>query len=106
MGISVTAEIFHRTMADILAGVQGDAVYIDDILVYGSTLAEHNSRFRQVLRKGQDAGLTLSKQKSVFCKSRVDFLGHELSSEGVRPKSDKLVAVERMLESKDKKEAE
>ena len=106
MGISVAPEIFHRTMADILAGVPGVAVYIDDILVYGSTLVEHNSRLRQVLRKCQEAGLTLSKQKSVFCKSRVDFLGHELTNEGIRPKSDKLVAVERMLEPKDKREAE
>ena len=42
----------------------------------------------------------------MFCNSRVDFLGYELTNEGISRKSDKLVAVERMLEPKDKKEAE
>ena len=66
MGISVAPEIFHRTVAGILAGVQGVAVYIDEILVYGSTLVKHDSRLRQVLRKCEDAGLSLSKQKVCF----------------------------------------
>ena len=41
-GIKSAPEIFHRAMESIIEGLEGTRVYIDDLIVWGSTLAQHN----------------------------------------------------------------
>ena len=70
-GITSAPEHFQRRMSQILAGMEGAVCLIDDILVYGSTKAEHDHRLLAVLKKIEEAGLTLNKDKcrfSVTCK--------------------------------------
>ena len=48
-GIACAPEIFQRVVADILQGLPGVIVYIDDILVFGRTVEEHSKRLDAVL---------------------------------------------------------
>ena len=56
-GISLAPSIFQRTMETLLAGSPGVAVFIDDILVTGSSTEEHLSNLDKVLSKLASAGL-------------------------------------------------
>ena len=106
MGIKTAPEIFHSIVSNLFMNIPGVYTYIDDILVVGSTMEEHNGRLQQVLDKCVSSGLTLSPEKSVVAKSKLTFLGHELSSEGIRPAHDKLEAMKNMTCPQDKKEAQ
>lgn len=49
-GIVSASEIFHRAMENIIEGL-GVRAYIDVIIIWGSSLQEHNSRLTRVLQK-------------------------------------------------------
>jgi hypothetical protein len=69
---------------------------VDDVLVYGATLAEHDERLRLVLKRLVAAGFAISDTKCAFRKSAVVFLGHVLSGEAIRPDPEKVKALQEM----------
>ncbi|KAK2719404.1 hypothetical protein QYM36_005030 [Artemia franciscana] len=48
-GIISAQDVFQRRMEEALEGLDGFAVIIDDLLVFGSTLEEHNKQLVAVL---------------------------------------------------------
>ena len=48
-GILSAPEVFQNHMDDILTGLPGVLCHVDDILVFGATLSEHDDRLRAVL---------------------------------------------------------
>ena len=58
-GISSAPEVFQRQMSDILSDLPGVLCHIDDIVVFGSTPEEHDSRLIAVLERLKAAGVTL-----------------------------------------------
>lgn len=52
---------FQRLMNNVLSGLQGIKcfVYIDDIIVYGKTLADHNEKLVEIFNRLSQAGLKL-----------------------------------------------
>ncbi|KAI2667094.1 hypothetical protein H4Q32_031059 [Labeo rohita] len=49
-GVSTAVSIFQRFMDTLLAGIPGVQPYLDDILISGKTVEEHNARLRAVLK--------------------------------------------------------
>ena len=56
-------------MSDLLSGLDGVVCMIDDILVHGSTVEEHDDRLTKVLQRLEEAGLTLNREKCQFSQS-------------------------------------
>ena len=83
-GLNSAASTFQRTMELALQGLQC-LIYIDDIVVYGKNFEEHISRVEEVLNRMRKAGLKLKPDKSNMFQTSVVFLGHVVSSEGVKP---------------------
>lgn len=92
-GISSAPEIFQRTMTSILEGLEGVVCHMDDILIHGPTQESHDSRVREVLRRLQEAGLTLN-DKCEFSKRQIKFLGHIISEKGIEADPGKTKAVQ------------
>lgn len=63
--------------------------HTDDILVYGKDQTDHDTRLHQVLMRRSKEGLTLNKEKCEFTKSKLMFLGHSISTDGVKPDPSK-----------------
>ena len=93
-GISSAPGLFQRVMETILQGLPGVVVFLDDILIVGSTKTEHDARLRMVLSRLQSAGLRLRADKCAICKTQVVFLGHLLSANGIQPLADKVEAIQ------------
>ncbi len=51
-------------------------VYIDDILIFLDSVSDHVIHIRKVLEAIQRSGLRLRKDKCVWGKRQVEFLGH------------------------------
>ena len=51
----------------------------------GVTRKEHDERLRGVLSRLKSTGVTLNPSKCLFAQKQVRFLGHLVSSEGIKP---------------------
>ena len=69
------------------------ACYMDDILVFSRTAAEHQAHVRMVLETLQHHRLFAKASKCEFCRSSVAFLGHVISAAGVAVDPRKTSAV-------------
>ncbi|KAA0046181.1 pol protein [Cucumis melo var. makuwa] len=58
-------------------------VFIDDILIYSKTEAEHEEHLRMVLQTLRDNKLYAKFSKCEFWLKQVSFLGHVVSKAGV-----------------------
>lgn len=95
-GINCAPEIFHRIMTETFGLLPGVIVYADDVLVYGSTINEHNINLQRVLQKAQEVNLKFNKSKCVFGTTTIKYLGHIYSKNGVSPDPEKVKAVKEM----------
>ena len=92
-GISSAPEHFQKRMSKILSGLNGVLCLMDDVLVFGSSKNEHNSRLSAALKRIQEAGVTLNADKCEFGKTQLKFLGHTVDQDGVRADPDKTSAI-------------
>jgi len=55
---------------------------------------EHIIHLREIFKKFRKYGLFVKMSKCEFGMDRMDFLGHEVSSEGLRPNANKIKAIQ------------
>lgn len=79
---------FQRLMECVLRGLtwQIALIYLDDVLVYSSTFEEHLQHLRLVFDRFREAGLKLKPSKCHFGQTKVNYLGHVITPEGLQPK--------------------
>ena len=103
-GISSAPEVFQRIMHQMFDRIDGCAIIMDDILVWGATEEEHDERIVRVLNRAREINLKLKKEKTkIKCKT-VDYMGHKITSEGLKPDPEKVKAILQMPTPKDKKD--
>jgi len=68
-------------------------VFLDDILVYSSSLADHLCHLRQVLTQLRHHQFYLKTSKCSFAQPHIDYLGHIISQEGVSTDPSKTAAM-------------
>lgn len=68
-------------------------VNLDDLIVFGKSLIEHEERLLKALDRLEEAGLKISLDKCQFCQPKVKYLGHIVSADGVSPDPEKIEAV-------------
>ena len=95
-GVSCAPELFQKRMAMILEGLQGVVCQIDDVLVFGATRKEHDNRLLTVMERLESAGVTLNLEKCEFSKDMIQFLGHQVSKEGIQVDPKKIAAIVKM----------
>ncbi|XP_014667918.1 PREDICTED: uncharacterized protein K02A2.6-like [Priapulus caudatus] len=92
-GISSAPAIFQRVIENLLAGIPRTAVYLDDILVSGASKEEHQANLKEVLRRLTEAGLRLKKNKCCFGMTSVQYLGHQVSKDGLATLDNRVIAI-------------
>ncbi|KAG2190968.1 hypothetical protein INT47_007113 [Mucor saturninus] len=97
-GLTSAPSTFQRTMSMILGEYIGDFVYvfIDDVIIFSKTLAEHEVHLSLVFEACKKANLKLKRSKCFFAQPSVEYLGHVVSGSGLSPCSrnvEKLLAL-------------
>ena len=69
-------------------------VYLDDICIYSKTLDDHADHLRQVLQRLREHKLYAKASKCAFFQTKIEFLGHTVSTEGIGPEKSKIDAVQ------------
>jgi len=68
-------------------------IYLDDLLIYSDTLAEHKRHVRLVLERLRQAELCLKPSKCEFHMQEISFLEFVVGSQGVKMDSSKVAAI-------------
>ena len=89
-GISASPAIFQRTMEKVLEGLPGVTCFLDDVLVAGATESETLERLDETLKRLKKWKLVLKRKKCEFMMTSVQYLGVELSGNGVRTVKEKV----------------
>ncbi|KAL7831377.1 hypothetical protein SRHO_G00308800 [Serrasalmus rhombeus] len=86
---------FQRLMERLFGDQQCQSLllYLDDIVIFSSTVAQHLERLDLVLGRLQREGLKAKLEKCSFFKQEVSYLGHVISSQGVATDPSKIEAV-------------
>ena len=66
---------------------------MDDLLVFGTILEQHDQRLITTLERIKEAGVSLNKAKCKFSVSAVKFLGHIVDKDGIKADPDKTKAI-------------
>ena len=105
-GLKNAPATFQRVMDCILRDLIGVCcfVYMDDIIIYSSSLQEHAYNLAQVLKRLRDARLKIQLDKCEFFRKETQFLGHTVSEEGVRPNNDKIKIIQQWPTPRSEKE--
>ena len=105
-GLTNAPATFQRMMNSVLRDLlyNGCLVYIDDILVYGRTVEEHNERLEAVLSRLRDAGIKLKLKKCRFATNTLEYLGEVITEDGTKPNPDKIAKVVELQVPKDREE--
>lgn len=94
-GLKTAPATFQRAMDNVLRGLQGIhcLVYLDDVIIFSKSLHEHVEKLRAVFDRFRETNLKVQLDKSHFLRKEVLYLGHTITSEGLKPNDDKINAV-------------
>lgn len=92
-GVASAPAIFQRTIEQVMQGVPGLQVMLDDILITGKTDEEHLRNLEMALQRLSTCGLRANPQKCEFFKDRVTFCDHVIDKDGLHKSQDKIDAI-------------
>ena len=94
-GLCNAPATFERLMEHVLAGLSGKIclVYLDDVIVYGSSFFDQMENLKKVLQRIRWARLKLSPEKCILFQHEVTYLGYIVNENGVKVDARKLEAV-------------
>lgn len=94
-GISGAPATFQRVMERTIGDMNflEVLVYLDDLIVFGKTIEEHEERLLKVLDRLKEEGLKLSLDKCQFGRTSVTYVGHIVSKDGIATDPSKIEAV-------------
>ena len=96
-GIASAPAVFQKIMDTILQGIPRTICYIDDILVTGTTDAEHLAILDKVLKRLEKHGIKANLSKCRSLEKSVKYLGHIIDADGKHAITEKLDAVKNAL---------
>lgn len=85
---STSQRLMEKCMTDI--NLKEVLIFLDDVIVFSSTLEEHKTPLIHVLERLREYGLKLSPGKCRFFQPSVRYLGHIVSREGVKTDLEKV----------------
>ncbi|KAG8188735.1 hypothetical protein JTE90_023080 [Oedothorax gibbosus] len=92
-GLSNAPQTFMRFMHEIFRGLPFCYVYLDDILCFSADPEEHKPHLHTIFHCLQAHGLKLNISKCEFGVPELTFLGHLVTSQGLKPLPEKVDAV-------------
>ena len=95
-GINSGPEYFQKSLSRILEGLEGVVCLMDDIVIFAEKQDEHDVRLRAALKRLQEAGITLNRDKCVFSKDKIKFLGQVVGTGGIEVDPDKISSIKEM----------
>lgn len=93
-GLCTASQALARVMTHLFADMEPYVFhYLDDIVICSRTFAEHLKVLEEVARRLRAANLTISAEKSKFCRKEIKYLGYVLNEKGWQADNDKIECI-------------
>lgn len=92
-GAACAPSIFQSVMDQILLNIGQIFCYLDDILIGAATREECEQKLNVVLSKLTEYNIRINVEKCKFFQIEIEFLGHVITSEGIKPNVGKVRAI-------------
>nr|VZI12705.1 unnamed protein product [Spirometra erinaceieuropaei] len=92
-GLRNAAQTFQRFIDRVLRGLPFVYAYIDDLFVASRNAEEHKKHLALVFDRLDQFGVVINPSKCVLGVPSLDFLGHHIDAQGLRPLSSKVEAI-------------
>lgn len=103
-GIRCAPEMFQRIMTNLLGNLLNVKVFFNNIIIFSKSKDEHNRHVNAELKRLEECGLTINVDKSTFGVTEIEFLGHMLSKNCVKPNSRNADAIKNFEHPGNKKD--
>lgn len=100
-GLHSSAEVFEKRVEQLFGDLPV-SIYFDDLIVAGRTQEEHDDNLRKLLVRAKEVNVKFNKEKIQLNRSEVQYLGHIVSKDGLRPDPVKIEAIADMPNPEDK----
>lgn len=92
MGLKTSPSAFSRMMNIAMSGLNHEKclVYLDDLVIFGKNLFDHNKNLLDVFTRLRTCNLKLNAEKCNFLQKKLLYLGHIVSENGVLPDPEKI----------------
>lgn len=93
-GLRNAAQSFQRFIDEVLRGLSFAFAYIDDVLIASSNSEEHQDHLKQVFKRLKQYDIVVNPAKCELGVSTIQFLGHQVSKDGITPLPSKVKAIQ------------
>jgi hypothetical protein len=92
-GLKCSSEIFQRKIVQCFEGIDGVEIYVDDILVWGTSQKDHDERLKLVLERARKYNIKFNVNKCKFSVNEVRYIGHKITDQGIKPDDSKIEVI-------------
>lgn len=101
-GIKTGPQVFQKKNYEIFGNIENVAIYMDDILITGKNLKEHDETLLKVLNRARENKVKFNLNKMKIAVEKVRYLGHIFSENSIVPDPDRIEALNEIKYPKDK----
>ena len=94
-GLKNASATFQRFIDQVCQGLPNVMAYVDDIIIFSKTEEEHKSQVFKLFQRLDSFGVGINISKCEFGTNEIAFLGHLVSSHGIKPLPDKIEAIQK-----------
>ena len=76
------------------ARTRGNLIYVDDVLMKSTNVADHLKEIDHVLNQLTNAGAKIALHKGQWCKTKVNYVGLRIGPQGIEPQSSRTQAIQ------------
>lgn len=97
-GLKNAPASFQRMMNEVLSDYINKicVVYLDDILIFSTSLQEHIDSLNKIFKRLLDFNLKVQINKCDFLKHETEYLGHIISRDGIKPNPNKIEVIKKI----------
>ncbi|XP_058456730.1 uncharacterized protein K02A2.6-like [Malaya genurostris] len=95
-GVASAPAIFQRQISQILQGIPGVTVFLDDVKVTGPDDETHLRRLREVLRRLHEHNMRVNASKCEFFSDSIEYCGYVIDRQGIHKMQKKIDAIQMM----------
>ena len=92
-GLNSSAEVFAKRFSQAFEDIPGVESYMDELLIGGKSVEEHDQRLVAVLERARQKGIKLKPSKCSLRAEEVKFVGHVITKNGLKPDQSKIEAI-------------
>ena len=94
MGLTGSPNTFQSLMEQVLVGLKWNITvpHLEERIIFSRTIEEHIKRLQQIVRGFRQANLKITQTKYAFFPTKLQFLGHEISKNGLEADPEKVKA--------------